>query len=131
MGWAVHEQMVRYVHNISMNDRYKFSSIHIHMHIIKYKTFHRLVRKLNRWRGLRRALNGIRFETLFGSRPRCLAPIRITYAQRSPTSHPNLLFVQIFGTEIFGIFGPRYLDWIGITCVLCIPQLSPKNDRGH
>ena len=28
---SVYGQMVRYVHNISMNDRYKTLSIHIHM----------------------------------------------------------------------------------------------------
>ena len=96
--------MVRYVHNISMNDHYKFLSIHIHIRN-KYHTENQIgimsqisIRK----RELRRALNGNRFQSLFGSRPRCLAPIRITYAHRSHHFPPENLFE--YSKEIWGTF---------------------------
>ena len=96
--------MVRYVHNISMNDHYKFLSIHIHVRN-KYHTENQIgimsqisIRK----RELRRALNGTRFQSLFGSRPRCLAPIRITYAHRSHHFPPENLFE--YSKEIWGTF---------------------------
>ena len=101
---SVYGQMVRYVHNISMNDHYKFLSIHIHIRN-KYHTENQIgimsqisIRK----RELRRALNGNRFQSLFGSRPRCLAPSRITYAHRSHHFPPENLFE--YSKDIWGTF---------------------------
>ena len=78
--------MIWYVHNISMNDHYKFWSIHIHtQNIIDYLwwTFSGIRKKIAHRE--REGLNGIRFESLFGVRPRSLAQIAgITYARRSP-----------------------------------------------
>ena len=96
--------MIWYVHNISMNDHYKFWSIHIHtQNIIKYYiwwTFSGIRKKLRLEREREReGLNGIRFESLFGVRPRSLAQIAgITYARRSPrfALTPELYFPIIF-----------------------------------
>ena len=93
--------MIWYVHNISMNDHYKFWSIHIHtQNIIKYyiwRTFSGIRKKIAHRE--REGLNGIRFESLFGVRPRSLAQIAgITYARRSPrfALTPELYFPSIF-----------------------------------
>ena len=98
--WPVCRQMIWYVHNISMNDHYKFWSIHIHtQNIIDYLwwTFSGIRKKIAHRE--REGLNGIRFESLFGVRPRSLAQIAgITYARRSPrfALTPELYFPIIF-----------------------------------
>ena len=122
--------MIWYVHNISMNDHYKFWSIHIHtQNIIEYLwwTFSGIRKKIAH--GEREGLNGIRFESLFGVRPRSLAQIAgITYARRSPrfALTPELYFPIISVGIIFVNMIIVGIIFVGIIIMIMLTSLDSK-----